>query len=418
MTPAVARAWCEREGLAAPDHVQRAPHGTLAGFREIAGRLHRVVEFDRHGTLLSVLAWADGRLTSARLRLPDGGWLAIEPRAATDPRWGTSDRLVSPAGVFTHCEAVAWDDVDRIPVLAEPARVPPGGGSAVLNLLATLAADRARPALAYHGPYPTEALFLTLLESFRPEPPAVADPLAAFVSGALTWVPDPHERLFDPAGPLILLRRRVEKVAAAGRVYYRPDWHGVARHAPRRVRDADGRVVCSLWALGEPLEDHLLLAASGDVLEQRVPASPPGSPRRFSSALAHGVLAVVVASSAPPLAGALAEAAAGLRFEWGPVRGDLVRAAADTVRVSDRLWTAARARAAAVSDRRGRLAVATAALVEVAHRVAADLRARAQARRAAASPEAQAAALAQPPDAGGAREIAAAVDALAAQLTA
>src|SRR5512145_1047868 len=196
VTPAVARAWCEREGLAAPDHVQRAPHGTLAGFREIAGRLHRVVEFDRHGTLLSVLAWADGRLTSARLRLPDGGWLAIEPRAATDPRWGTSDRLVSPAGVFTHCEAVAWDDVDRIPVLAEPARVPPGGGSAVLNLLATLAADRARPALAYHGPYPTEALFLTLLESFRPEPPAVADPLAAFVSGALTWVHDPHERLF------------------------------------------------------------------------------------------------------------------------------------------------------------------------------------------------------------------------------
>ena len=419
MPTGVARAWCEREGLAAPDQVQRAPHGTLAGFREVAGRLRRVVEFDRHGTLLSVLAWdAAGRLASARVRLPNGGWLTIAPRAVADPRWGPSDRLVSAGGPLTHFEAIAWDAVDRIPVLAEPARVPPGGGSAVLNLLATLAVDQARASLAYHGPYPTEALFLTLLESFRPQAPYGGDPLAAFVQSRLRWLPEPHERLFDPAPAVVQVRGRVEKVIAGGRVYCRPDWHGIARHAPRRVRDVEGRVACSLWVLDRPLEDHLLLAPSGDVVERREPARVPGATRPFSPTLVAGILAVVIASSAPALADALADAAAALGFEWGPVPGDLVQVDGDTVRVSDQLWAAARARAAALPTRADHLALATATLVETARLVGDDLRGRAQARLAAAPPAAQAAALARAPAEGGAREIAAAVQALAAQLVA
>lgn len=418
MTATVARAWCEREGLAAPDDVRRAPHGTLGGFRHVAGRLRRVVEFDRHGTLLTVLAWdADGRLASARVRVPDGGWLAIEPRSATDARWGASDRLSSASGTLTHFQAIAWEAVDRVPVLAEPARVPAGGGTAVLNLVATLAADQGRPAVGYHGPYPTEALFLSLLESFRPQAADATGALEAFARGDLTWVPEPHERVFDPAMAVVQLRGRVDKVTADGRVYYRPDWHGIARHAPRRVRDLDGRVACSLWALGAPLEDHLLLTPSGDVVERRDPAPASGDARPLSPTLVAGVVAAVIASSAPPLARALADAAAALRIEWGPVRGDLVRATGDAVRVSDRLWTAARARAAG-ADRGARVAVATATVVEVAHLVADDLRGRAQARLAAAPPDVQAAALARtaPPAAAG--EIAAAVDALAAQLVA
>lgn len=417
MTATVARAWCEREGLAAPDEIRPAPHGTVGGFRHVAGRLQRVVEFDRHGTLLTALAWRpDGRLASARVRLPDGGWLTIEPRAATDPRWGPSDRLSSGAGALTHFEAVAWEAVDRIPVLAEPARVPAGGGTTVLNLLATLAADQHRPALAYHGPYPTEALFLSLLESFRPQAPA-ADALGAFARRDLEWIPDPHERVFDPAGAVAQLRGRVEKVTAGGRVYYRPDWHGIARHAPRRVRDIEDGVACSLWALGAPLEDHLRLTAGGDVVECREPGAPAGSPVPFPPAVVTGVVAAVVASSAPPLAGPLVDAAAGIRLEWGPVPGDLVAAAGDIVRVSEQLRAAARDRAAG-ADRAGRVAVATATLVEIAHLVADDLRARAQGRLAAAPPAAQAAALARTavPDAAGA--IAAAVEALAAQLVA
>lgn len=417
MTATVARAWCEREGLAAPDRFREAPHGTVGGFRHVAGRLCRVVEFDPHGTLLTLLAWhPDGRLASARVRVPDGSWLIIEPRAVTDPRWGASDRLSSAAGALTHFEATAWEAVDRIPVLAEPARVPPGGGTSVLNLIATLAADQGRTALVYHGPYPTEALFLSLLESFRPQAPA-ADALAGFARGALTWRPQPHERVFDPAPAVVQLRGRVEKVTAGGRVYYRPDWHGIPRHAPRRVRDVDGGVACSLWALGAPLEDHLLLASSGEVVERRDPAPATGDARPFPSALVTGVVAAVVASSAPPLAEALADVAAGVRLEWGPVPGDLVRATGDGLRVSERLWAAARVRAAG-ADRRVQIAVATATLVEVAQLVADDLRGRAQARLAGAPAAVQAAALARTSLPDEAAEIAAAVDALAAQLVA
>ena len=84
MTAGVARAWCEREGLALPDHVRTSPHGTVVGFREADGRLRRVVEFDRRGTLLSALAWrADGRLAAARLRL-------LPPAFVIRPLWGTS----------------------------------------------------------------------------------------------------------------------------------------------------------------------------------------------------------------------------------------------------------------------------------------------------------------------------------------
>src|SRR5437879_7828847 len=53
-----------------------------------------VCSSDRHGHLVSELAWAsDGSLGRARVRLPDGTWLAIEPRATTAAPWGLADRL-------------------------------------------------------------------------------------------------------------------------------------------------------------------------------------------------------------------------------------------------------------------------------------------------------------------------------------
>src|SRR5207245_271807 len=56
------------------------------------------------------------------------------------------------------------------------------------------------------------------------------------------------------------------KVVFRGAAYYRPDWQSVVRQAPKRVRDVPEGVLCSLWALGRPVEDHLLLASEGDLL--------------------------------------------------------------------------------------------------------------------------------------------------------
>ena len=133
--------------------------------------------------------------------------------------------------------ALDWTRVNGIPPLAEPARLPAGAGTAVLNLIARLAADQRVPELRYEGPYPTEHLFLALLESFRWIGPGGADPLAAFMTGGLTWAPAPHARAFEPEGVYVQRRARVEKIVVAGRAFYRPDWQGVGRRTPRVVRE-------------------------------------------------------------------------------------------------------------------------------------------------------------------------------------
>src|SRR5881397_3867645 len=52
------------------------------------------------------MRWDDaGRLEGAWVRIPDGSWLGIEPRATADAPWGWSDRLwhaAEPAGEGWH----------------------------------------------------------------------------------------------------------------------------------------------------------------------------------------------------------------------------------------------------------------------------------------------------------------------------
>jgi hypothetical protein len=99
--------------------------------RDARGR--RTRELDRDGEPVATLTWAaDGRLADAAVRLPDGSWLSVEPGAAHDPRWGPSDLLRHGATPITYCAAIDWARIETIPPLAEPARLPPGGGTAVL----------------------------------------------------------------------------------------------------------------------------------------------------------------------------------------------------------------------------------------------------------------------------------------------
>ena len=104
----------------------------------------RVSERDRHGLEVARLRWmADGRLAAAAVRLPDRSWIEVEPGAAADDaRWGASDLLRHDGRSLTHCAAIDWARVDAIPPLAEPARLPPGAGTGVLNLVAALADDQ------------------------------------------------------------------------------------------------------------------------------------------------------------------------------------------------------------------------------------------------------------------------------------
>ncbi|OGL02700.1 MAG: hypothetical protein A3E31_10445 [Candidatus Rokubacteria bacterium RIFCSPHIGHO2_12_FULL_73_22] len=379
-------------------------------------------------SVLDVRWRPDGALACAWVRIPDGSWLGVEPAATRDAPWGLADRLwrargAPGAGAAIPADAVAlsvlealdWPRIDRIPVLAEPGRLPPGGGAAVLNLLATLAARQGAAALPYRGPYPGERLFLTLLEAFRYVPAGVDDPLAAFVAGALAWAPAPFEPRFVADDLYVQWRGRIEKVVRRGVAYYRPDWQGVRRHAPRRVRDAPDGVRCGLWALGRSLEDHLLLAPDGSLVRALEPPAPRGVARAAAPRVWAGVAAVVAAQSAPPLAPFVRRAAEALTLEWGPVPGDLARTDGGRARVDGRVLTALGDALAEAPDRTARVAAALTALAEIAALVGDALRARAQAALAALPPERQAAALEAPAGTGGAREIVEGVEALLAE---
>lgn len=407
------------------------PHGTFVARAPSPrdGVLRRVLELDRLGTLLSVLRWdEDGRLARAWIRIADGSWVMIEPRATRHPSWGLCDRLwhaphpAAPAPVaLTVFEALAYEHIERIPTLAEPARLPPGAGTAVLNVVAALAADAGRARLVYTGPYPTEQLFLALLGSFR-YCTAEVDPLAAFMAGRVEWSPAPHERVFLPSGVVVRLRGRVEEVVWRGRVYRRPDWQQVERHAPRRVRDVGGAVVCSLWALGGAVEDHLRLDPGGTTVSVIAP-SPPGPPalQPLPAPVLAGVASAAAALGAPPLAPFVRAAAAGCQLAWAELEADLVAVDAAHLRVSHafREMLSRRLRAAATRDER--VAVGLAALIELVQLLGDPLRAQAQTRAAALPPDAQARLLTEagPAEEGAddARRIVEAIEALIVEAT-
>lgn len=372
---------------------------------------------------------ADGSLERAWVRIPDRSWLGIEPRATRAAPWGWSDRLWhatepssaawrgTPLAVF---EALDWTRIDRIPALDAPARLPRGGGTAVLNFVAELAAGQRSGPLPYRGPYPTEQLFLALLESFRYEPVS-GDPLAAFMQGGLVWAPAPAERLFPADDLYVQTRERIEKVVWRGGTYYRPDWQSVARHSPRRIVDAPGGVRCVLWALGQRLEEHLVLSTDGDLVTILERGPTATASRVLPTTVWPGVVAAVAAQSASPLAPFVESAAASLSLEWGPVARDLAQIGHGRVRISDRLRQTLAAQLAAAPARADRLALGLAAIAEMAALVGDELRRRAQVEILNLPLAAQPAALEGAREAATrgraerARDIAAAVDALLAE---
>ena len=385
--------------------------------RDARGR--RVGERDRWGGDVTRLTWTpDGALGEGAVRLPDGAWLFIHPRASHDARWGASDvvRLGDSDTPLTHFAAVSWACIEAIPPLAEPARLPPGGGTAVLNLIAALAADQGRTRLLYAGPYPTEQLFAALLEAFRWEsddPPD--DPLSVFMAGGLTWTPAPFRRAFAPHGVCVQSRERIDKVFWRARTYARADWQGVVRPGAHRVHDVGGRVQCSLWALGAELERHLVLTPEGDVVAVHEPIAD-GSATAAGADVAAGLVAIVTASSAPPLAAAIRAEAAGLAFTWAPLPGELAVVTPGHAHLSRAVLAALHARVTAAAGRVERVRLGFAALAELAAALGDALRARAQARLAAEPPAAQAHALSTTPSpeeaAANAREIGRAVEAM------
>jgi hypothetical protein len=343
------------------------PWGSVALYRpDPAARLrHRVLELDPQGRITTVLDRAPGgELREAWMSLPGGSEVGLIPGGAQHPLWGASDRLVhaAPGGApetLTVAGAVAWHAVDLIPPVAEPGRLPVGAGGALLNVLAALAHDQARPALRYRGPFPTEQLFWSLTESFRFGGGAdalarfVADAEGTFARGAsdepaVDWRPAPHERRVHPDGLVVQLRDGVERVTWQGRAYHRREGQELRRREHRVVRVIEAgrqrRYVASLETLGCVVEDHLTLDERAEVLERHSPAldSPGMTPLAGPWREALGALLPLEAT--PLLTRALEAVWPGIGLGWGPVPGDLVDASGATLRLSPKLARVYRSR--------------------------------------------------------------------------
>ncbi|MFQ5520516.1 MAG: hypothetical protein ACE5FK_03890, partial [Candidatus Methylomirabilia bacterium] len=359
-------------------------HGTITCLTRAVPR--RTLEFDREGTLLTVASWDEaGRPRWAKLKLPDRRWVGIEPRSQQSPIWGESDRLwllaegarFRPVELLSHFQAVDYQAVRAIPPLAEPQRLPPGAGSAVLNFLACLLEDQGTREVHYRGPYPTEQLFTSLLESHRYEA-SVDDPLERFMESALPWIPAPHERQFLPGGIYIQLRDSVEKVVLGGKAYYQLQWQSVLRREPRVIRQDGDRLVCSLWALGEPVEDHLILDRAGEVVERRPQSSEAGPTVPLSPGWRKAIRALIAQQTAPPLRPWIEEAQKPLMLDWGPVNGDLLEVQAARVILSLRLPRLFRSQLARCHTLAERLQLALRLITEVSRLLGPTIRLRAQ----------------------------------------
>jgi len=371
--------------------------GTLIGFDPGPER-RRLVQFDRHGHLIAALRWrADGALAWAKCCTALGSWVGIEPGTGTHPGWGPSDRvwLLDASGPWVPRQAVTvfqsldYERLDWIPPLADPRRLPPGVGTAVLDLLAGLMKDQGVTRVRYRGPYPTEHLFTALLESFRYDP-QVADPLDRFMDGGhLDWLPAPHERHHVAPDVSVQLRHEIDTVTLGGARFYRRDWQEVIRREPRVVRTDGDRTICSLWALGRSIEDRLVLDRAGEVIEapavtpDHAPPSP--LPPVWSPALGE----LIAHESAPALAHAVGDAMAELALEWGAVAGDLLRVEASTIRISRRLRDTALPWIREVPAGADRAERAVQFILEVSRLLGPTVRLRAQMRLEEASEEEQ-----------------------------
>jgi hypothetical protein len=353
-----------------------------------------------------------GRLTRLKARGLDGRFLGVERGVASHLSWGVSDSVsllegeigFTIAHPLTFFRSVAYEDLDALPPLDDPVRLPQGAGSTLLNVLALLAHDQGKTVLRYRGPYPTERLFSTLSESFRyrGEPGTMRERFAqgaeetaiqlAMREAPVDWEPLPHERFFPAAHTCVQLRNGVEKVFDRGRVYYRPDLAGSAYAI--RTPQADEqplRYIAGLAMLGQAIEDHLILDARGEILER---------PTIWTHQILRGPLELsddwkallvrLIASESPSmLHSALWPVVDELTLTWESMHNELWSQAGNTISLHAGMVTAYRQALAQIKSAGEGLLLAARFTSELSRLIAPLVRARAQERLAGLSPDAQ-----------------------------
>ncbi len=292
-------------------------HGTR--YEEHAGLLTRVI--DRNGSVHATLTWREDQLET--LEVPGA---VVRGAVVDDALLGTAHAIERPPGglalaprLATTLSAIDWARPTEIPAIAAPARIPAGAAAPIMNVIALLAARAGILALRYAGPYPTHALWRTLLRSFRTaatEDQLTDDALdrAARIARdpiAIDFLPAPHERIAIEHGH-VELRAGIERVVFHGVAY-------VADGSPARLV-ADGTDVrAEVWFGDDVLAHVATFAADGTVVDGPHSLRPYASGvigRAFPPAL-RTALAELVADAVPEALAAAARATVARRpIRW------------------------------------------------------------------------------------------------------
>ena len=393
--------------------VERSAHGTLTFFLPAVAASsapRRLGTFDRQGRLLSLFFYAaDGRMQQFKVRNMDGRFLGVVRGAASHLGWGGSDLIGALAGeggfeldrTLTFFRSVSYEDLDTLPPLDAPMRLPSGGGATLLNVLARLGQDQEKRALRYCGPYPSDQLFFTLRESFvcggevganRERFTLGAEEAAlhmTMVEAAVDWRPAPHERFYPGAHTCVQLRSGVEKVYDHGHTYYRADLVAEAhRLRVLQTEGGQGRYIASLTILGQALEDHLILDEQGEILErlpQPVQPSLRGDPV-LSPDWKAALVRLIAAESTTLLHTALWPVTDELTLRWGRVQKELGALSGNELVLHAGMIAVHQGMQSRANSASEKILIASRFLSELARLVGPVIRSRAQAHLASLSP--------------------------------
>jgi len=276
------------------------------------------------------------RPSRAKLRGVDlaVGDLVISCDVVLHPLLGDAFVICDSAGEpLTAMSALDLDRPHEIPIIAEPAKLPPGSGALLLNRIA----ERAPGPLRYAGPYPTPALYRALARSFR----ASADE-ATFTAGVLDralrlardpvpvdFSPAPHRRVENPHGFTEVRDGRIDRAVVAGISYGEEAytrlvddraelWFGPTRYAEVAAFDPDGALAAGPHPI-PPLASELVGVA----------LPPP-----LRTALAE-LIAELVPS---PLASTARDVIATRAIHWADLGARISRRTSDGFAVHAGLW--------------------------------------------------------------------------------
>lgn len=312
--------------------IHRLPHGTAIDVRD--GR--PTVASDAASNRLWQMRWTGDALEELRVWRPDRSIVTVRMRHADHPLFGRADGMLlegTPAP-WPLIAATRWHDPRSIPPIDRPAAIPSGAGTALMNVLATCAALRGTEALRYRGPYPTDALYETLLGSF--EAPRDSDARIRFTADVqnralvarmdevpVDFKPAPHEWRFANDHYCLQWRESLERAYVDGRPFVRTD-----QPSGRVLRRDGSGWTATMMLAGEPW--HQLAAFDPNGQAAGPPAPFPNETceldgRGLPGGLAP-LLAGVLADRAPELlATVIHEVLAEFALVWGPTQHALAR---------------------------------------------------------------------------------------------